>query len=184
MTDDAQAKSPLLSRRRVIAGATGALGVAVAGFGYAVRSSPHPHLTSFSEVVAWLDSKKSANLTAREGWPVATALAHCAQSIELSMTGFPALRSGVFRSTVGLAVFHLFDALGGMRHDLDGPIPGAPAITEQSNEAAISRLRKAIAGFSAASQLQPHFAYGQLDHAAYERAHAMHISEHLSRFAL
>ncbi len=171
-----------MRRRGAIAAiAGGSLCLAAGGFGYVVRSAPHPHFTSFAEVTKWFDDVDPAKLSAKEGWPAGQALAHCAQSIEMSMAGFPEMKSGLFRATVGPAVFHVFDALGAMRHDLESPIPGAPPIAVDSPVAAVVRLRAAMTAFANASRLEPHFAYGELTVAAYERAHAMHISEHLTR---
>jgi len=118
------------------------------------------------------------------GWNWARTLVHCAQSIEYSMSGYPQSRSRLFQATAGSATFLVFEARGRMRHDLTEPIPGAPAIDAATPEAeALERLRRAAAAFTAWSgALQPHFAYGALDKARYEGAHAMHVANHLSFF--
>jgi hypothetical protein len=111
-------------------------------------------------------------------------LVHCAQSIEFSMQGFPRPKPWWFRHTVGPLAFAVFSRRGAMRHDLGAPIPGAPpvAIAGGPDEAA-RRLRAAMAAFLAwQGPLRPHFAYGALGKAAYERAHAMHLAEHLAAF--
>lgn len=118
------------------------------------------------------------------GWNWAQTLEHCAQSIEYSMTGFPVMKPALFQHTVGAAAFAVFSWRGRMSHDLAEPIPGAPAIAPGADEArALARLQAAMAAFAAWSgPLRPHFAYGALDKAAYERAHALHIANHLTAF--
>ena len=71
-----------------------------------------------------------------------------------------------------------------MSHNLAEPIPGAPALDAAAEaQAALARLRKAAQDFAAhTGPLQPHFAYGALDKAQYEQAHAMHLANHLSAF--
>ena len=118
------------------------------------------------------------------GWNWAQTLEHCAQSIEYSMTGFPVMKPVLFQRTVGAAAFAVFSWRGRMSHDLAEPIPGAPAIDPAGGDAhALARLQAAVAAFTAWSgPLQPHFAYGPLGKAAYERAHALHIANHLTAF--
>jgi hypothetical protein len=72
-----------------------------------------------------------------------------------------------------------------MRHDLAEPIPGVEALPAPGADvgAALARLRAAAEAFRAFdAPLQPHFAYGALDKAEYEAAHAMHLANHLSFF--
>ncbi len=117
-------------------------------------------------------------------WSFAQTLAHCAQSIEYSMTGFPQPKSSLFQHTVGALALQVFSWRGRMSHDLAEPIPGAPALDSAlATDIALARLRLAIQDFQAFTQtLRPHFAYGELDHGAYAQAHAMHIANHLSGF--
>ena len=116
------------------------------------------------------------------GWNAAQVLTHLAQSIEHSMTGYPQPRSRLFQATVGAAAFAVFDARGRMSHGLDEPIPGAPPLDAGADPAsAQARLLKAIDDFQRWSgTLQPHFAYGVLERPPYERAHALHLADHLS----
>ena len=71
------------------------------------------------------------------------------------------------------------------RFDLAEPIPGAPAIAQgQPLGPAIDRASAALRAFDAhAGALQPHFAYGALDKAAYTRAHLMHLANHWTEAA-
>ncbi len=107
-------------------------------------------------------------------------LNHAAQSVEYSLHGFPQAKSAVFQHTVGAAAFAVFDARGAMKHALDEPIPGAPALSAQDAlDAAITRALKALQDFEQHSgALQPHFAYGALDKTQYTRAHLMHLANH------
>lgn len=112
----------------------------------------------------------------------AQTLIHCAQSIDYSMSGYPQSNSRLFQATIGSAAFGVFSLRGRMSHDLDAPIPGAPAIEPTEDPVkALARLRDTITRFRKwTGPLKPHFAYGELDKSAYELAHAMHIANHLS----
>ncbi len=141
--------------------------------------------TNLDEALADLSVlERSGSVQTPGPWTVAQTLAHCAQSIEFTLTGFPRLRSVVIRKLIGPMVFRRFKAQGRMSHGLDEPIPGAPPLSAQDTQAqALARLRKAMADFKAhPGPLQPHFAYGTLSKADAELAHAMHIANHLSAF--
>ncbi|MRD48250.1 DUF1569 domain-containing protein [Caenimonas koreensis DSM 17982] len=114
----------------------------------------------------------------------AQTLNHLAQSIEYSMTGFPESKSRLFQKTAGAAAFQVFAWRGQMTHSLSEPIPGAPALDRGSDpKQGMERLVAAIAAFrNWPGGLKPHFAYGELDKASYELAHAMHIANHVSEF--
>lgn len=90
----------------------------------------------------------------------------------------------LFRRTVGPAAFQAFAWRGRMSHDLAEPIPGAPALDAGLEAAdATARLQAALQAFrQATGPLRPHFAYGALDKADYELAHAMHLANHFSAF--
>jgi Protein of unknown function (DUF1569) len=119
-----------------------------------------------------------------EPWSWGQTLVHLAQSIDYSMTGYPESRSWLFLHTAGPVALAFFSWRGRMSHDLGAPIPGAPAIDPGVPVAeAQQRLLRAITRFRAwGGPLQPHFAYGVLDKAGYERAHAMHLANHFSAF--
>lgn len=123
-------------------------------------------------------------LQASPGWSWGKTLVHCAQSIDFSLSGFPEPKPRLFQLTVGAAAFEVFAWRGRMSHDLSAPIPGAPAISEQEDAAkALQQLRASINRFQQwKGPLQPHFAYGALNKAEYELAHAMHLANHLSAF--
>ncbi len=114
-------------------------------------------------------------------WKLGQILEHVTQSIEYSMTGYPQKKSAVFRATVGAAAFVVFTTRGSMSHALGEPIPGAPALKNAELGPAVARLRDALGRFAAHKRgLQPHFAYGDLTHAEYTRAHLMHLANHWS----
>jgi len=117
-------------------------------------------------------------------WSWAQTLVHAAQSIEYSMHGFPQAKPRWFQATLGTTALQVFQWRGRMSHDRSEPIPGAPALDPKTSAAqALARLQDAIAAFQAwTGPLQPHFAYGPLDKARYEQAHAMHLAHHLAQF--
>lgn len=114
-----------------------------------------------------------------QGWPLPRVLEHLAQSIEYSMDGYPQPEPAWFQASVGALAGAVFQRRGQMRHDLQAPIPGAPALVAEDLPATAKRLRAAIQRFTEhTGPLQPHFAYGPLDAAAYQRAHLMHLADH------
>lgn len=118
------------------------------------------------------------------GWPWARVLEHCAQSIEYSIDGFPRLKPGFIRATVGRIVARRFLSRGALSHDLQAEIPGASALAEDDPTHALARLQRAVERFEAHDgQLADHFIFGRVDKADYDRLHAMHIENHLSAFA-
>lgn len=133
-------------------------------------------LTSLSQIdstIAKLDPSES----------LAWALAHCAQSIQCSMTSYPKLRSGLFRATIGPIAKRSFIKRSAMKHDLSAPVPGAPELVGISFEDARSRLVKAIAEFAGHDGLlAPHLAFGPCTKSEYDTLHALHIGDHLSSF--
>lgn len=132
-------------------------------------------MQSFDEVLKALDGVPDRPGL---GW----ALAHCAQSLELSVTGFPTQKPAWFQKTIGAFVLGRFLKKGAMSHDTAAAIAGAPDV-DRATPAAVGaqRLRAAIALFRAhPGELQPHFVYGRVDRARYERVHAMHIANHLT----
>lgn len=140
-----------------------------------------PKVQSLDDVLHWLDQLESAQRVASSSaWTMPAVFAHMAQSIEMSMDGYPQQRSALFQSTLGSAAFAWFRFRSRMSHDLTEPIPGAPALVQSGEWAPHAlRLRQAIQRFAAhTGPLQPHFAYGALDHGQYTMAHVMHIANH------
>jgi hypothetical protein len=140
--------------------------------------------TRFTEVQAALDALARAVDPAARGtgrFTLAQAVEHCAQSVECSMTGYPELRSGFFRATIGPLVKRKFLRAGSMSHDTSAGIAGAPDPAAGVDLAvAIAHLGAAIARFQAfEAPLAPHLAYGRCSKADYEALHSMHIADHL-----
>jgi hypothetical protein len=117
-------------------------------------------------------------------WTWSKTLLHCAQSIDYSMSGYPESKAALFQHTAGAAAFGYFKSRGRMSHNLLEAIPGAAKLDANAATAlAVGTLRKSIATFTEhTGKLFPHFAYGELNKAEYEKAHAMHIANHLSVF--
>lgn len=176
---------PDLARRRLVRG----LGVScIAGATPLMVgcASMRGHLGGYDDVMQLLDHFASVALVSSHGaWQPSIIFAHCAQSIEYSLNGFPELKSELFRSTVGAAAAAAFAAAGQMRHNLAEPIPGAAPIADVADYLpALARLKSAFETFHAhRGPLQPHFAYGALEHADYEFAHVLHLDNHLDELA-
>lgn len=170
-------------RRRTLLKGAAASGVAVLGAGYwALPTGSRPAAVSLDgarEVLAGLQGKTLQSL---RGWSPSEVFNHCAQSIDYSIDGYPGLKPAWFRHTLGPAAFAVFSSRGAMRHPLDEAIPGAAELTEPASQAlALQRLQAAFERFAGhRGALQPHFAYGALDHAEYAQAHVLHLYNHLS----
>lgn len=140
-----------------------------------------PKVQSLDEVLTWLDRLDQAKAVASSSpWAMPAVFAHLAQSIEMSMDGFPQHKSVLFQSTVGSSAFAWFKWRNAMSHSLSEPIPGAPALPQSGDWAPQAlRLRQAVQRFQAhTGSLQPHFAYGALNHNDYALAHVLHIANH------
>ena len=146
-----------------------------------------PTVGSLPDARRWLDRLAAARGARSTGaWPLPAVLEHLAQSIEMSLDGYPQPRSALFQNTAGAAAFAVFQWRGRMSHGLDEPIPGAPPLALPGDlTASVARLRAAIARFDGHSgALAPHFAYGRLDKAQYARAHTLHIANHQDEIVL
>jgi hypothetical protein len=140
-----------------------------------------PKVQTLDDALRWLERLEKASAPRAAGaWPLAAVLDHLAQSVEMSMDGFPQPRSALFQGTAGSAAFAFFKWRGRMSHGLDEPIPGAPALAASANwRPSAQRLRGAITRFNGfGGALKPHFAYGALDKRDFALAHAFHIANH------
>ena len=137
---------------------------------------------SISAALQTLEQLKTQAPRMTGAWDLPHVLHHVAQSIEFSMTAFPQPKPAWFQATLGSYAFALFNARGQMSHDLDEPIPGAPAVTQgQLLAPAVDHAIAALQAFERHSgALAPHFAYGSLDRPGYTRAHLMHLANHWS----
>ena len=144
-------------------------------------------MQSLDESLRWLDSvERAATVKTLGAWPMGAVLEHLAQSIEMSMDGFPEPKSALFQNTAGSAAFAFFKWRGRMSHGLAEPIPGAPALGAGVDwRPAAVRLRQAITRFNGyGGALKPHFAYGQLSKADFALAHSLHIANHRDEILL
>jgi len=140
-----------------------------------------PKVQSLDDSLRWLDRlERAAGVKTIGAWPMAAVLEHLAQSIEMSMDGYPQQKSALFQGTAGSAAFAYFKWRGRMYHDLAEPIPGAPALAAGADwKPAALRLRQAVTRFNAYNgALRPHFAYGPLSKAEFALAHSLHIANH------
>ena len=149
------------------------------------KSSPQVSL-SIDQTLKALEALMKTSPSTTGEWSLAKVFQHCAQSIEYSIVGFPEHKSDFFKQTVGAAAFTAFDNIGQMTHNLQEAIPGAPEIGNSAElQGSYLRLVAAINIFKQHSgPLQEHFAFGQLTKAEYERAHIMHINNHLQEVVL
>ena len=136
---------------------------------------------SLDDVMRWLDRlERASHVTSTTAWPMAAVLEHLAQSVDMSLDGFPQPKSALFQSTLGAAAFAVFKLRGQMTHGLTDPIPGAPVLPQaQDWKPGVARLRAAVQRFQRhTGALQPHFAYGALGQRDFAVAHALHIANH------
>lgn len=175
-----------MQRRTLLTGAAlGAVAAAGAGF-WALPVGPRPAAVDLASAQRLLESLAGQALVSVSGWSPSEVFNHCAQSIEYSLYGYPELKPGWFRHSVGPLAFAVFSARGAMRHPLDEAIPGAAELAEPASQAAaLQRLQAAFERFAGHDgPLHPHFAYGALDHAEYVEAHVLHLYNHLSLIRL
>jgi hypothetical protein len=146
-----------------------------------------PKVETLDEALVWLDRLERAKTAKSTGaWPLAAVLDHLAQSIEMSMDGFPQPKGELFQKTAGSAAFAFFKWRGRMSHGLDEPIPGAPGLGATAEwHPAAKRLRTAIGRFNGyGGPFKPHFAYGALPKGDYALAHTFHIANHQDEILL
>ena len=154
--------------------------VALPGF----AGADSPKVQSLDDALHWLDRleklDKNTRVASTTAWTLAAVFEHLAQSIEMSLDGFPEPRSALFQNTAGAAAFTFFKWRGKMSHGLTEPILGAPALAQIDDwRLTAPRLRAAIMRFSRFNgALKPHFAYGHLSREEFSLAHAFHIANH------
>jgi hypothetical protein len=161
--------------------------IAPLAFAGGIAMADLPKVQSLDDSLRWLDRlEKAAGVKAVGAWPMSAVLEHLAQSIEMSMDGYPQQKSALFQSTAGSAAFAYFKWRGRMNHPLAEPIPGAPALAAGADwRPAALRLRQAITHFNAYNgALKPHFAYGPLSKAEFAQAHHLHIANHQEEILL
>ena len=140
-------------------------------------------IATFTERLATV---RGSHAAPHRGWTLAHAIAHCAQSIECSMTSYPKLRSGLFRATIGPVVKRKFIRAGKMTHDVTAPIEGAAAIDAGIPlGAACDRAATALRWFADFDgALAPHLAYGRCTKLEYAELHLLHFEDHARAFGV
>ncbi len=189
MKSQAQRQSAVVRRDFLLRAAAVAPMAVLVATTSACQATPSHHraltFTSLSTAMEELGRlTKPEPLAPAAAFSWAQTLAHCAQSIEFSMTGFPQPKSALFQNTVGATAFKVFSMRGRMSHDLADPIPGAPSLDANTEVAqALARLHQSVAAFQQWKEpLEPHFAYGELSKPEFDQAHAMHLAQHFSGF--
>lgn len=170
-----------MHRRQLLTLMAAGSAVALGGAWWALPGAPAPAALTLAGAQQVLQQLQGKALLSLEGWSPAQVFNHCAQSVDYSIDGYPELKPAWFRHSLGPVVFDVFAARGGMRHPLNEAIPGAPSLDEPAQlAAALERLQMATQRFADyQGPLQPHFAYGDLDHTEYALAHVMHLYNHL-----
>jgi hypothetical protein len=139
-------------------------------------------IARFARVV---DSLRAAAPPAAGGWTLAHAIAHCACSVECSMTGYPELRSALFRATIGPMVKRRFLRNARMAHDVTAEVAGAPVAPDVALATACDRAAAAVAAFARfEGELAPHLAYGRCTKDEYAALHWLHFADHLRAFSI
>jgi hypothetical protein len=173
-------------KRRQFVKASLASGVAIIGIGAGtfqlIEEVSQDNLT-IDFALKKLDELSNENVSSLGEWDPYQIFTHCAQSVEFSMSQFPEHKSNIFKSTVGKLAFSMFSSKGKMTHGLNEPIPRAPKITKNLDSMiALNRLKKSLIEFNSyQGTLAPHFAYGELTKDEYEKAHLMHLYNHLQQ---
>jgi hypothetical protein len=74
-----------------------------------------PKVDNLADALRWLDRVAAAKGARTTGaWPLPAVLEHLAQSIEMSLDGYPQPRSALFQNTLGAAAFAVFQWRGRM----------------------------------------------------------------------
>lgn len=172
--------------RRLFMAAGASVIIGATGIVYVSNRKTTVALPSIAQTIAKLESCKAKTVTSTGQWQPAVIFQHCAQSINMSILGYPEHKSDVFKSTVGTVAFALFEANGGMTHDLSEPIPGAPSLDNTASvNYSVDMLIRALRRFEQYDgEMAPHFAYGKLSKAQYTGAHIMHIENHFEQLLL
>ena len=176
-----------MNRRRLLKSISLVSGLTlVSGGGYlfATRSLRHEHL-KIEKIIERLSSLDADLITSIGQWQPASILAHCRQSVEFSMLGYPLHRSELFKSVIGSAAFSTFSLVGKMKHNLAEPIPGAEVPKVTDTRSALEDLIQSLNRFDHyQGKLAPHFAFGRLSKSEYTLAHVMHINNHFDELVV
>ena len=109
-----------MNRRQFLIASAAVTATTVGGIATARALRPGADLAALA---AELEALRGRALATTTGWSPFKVLSHLAQSIELSLSGYPQLKSAFFRHSAGPAAFSVFAAAGAMRHPLTEAIP-------------------------------------------------------------
>ena len=170
-----------MNRRHFLLSLAAVPAVVVAGIELASRRfTPEP-----DAVLAKLQSFKGQKLHSNGSWSPTMVFQHLTQSVMGSVTGYPEHKAAWFSHTIGPLALKVFKTAGAMQHPLDEAIPGMPELDANlSVETALDQLISAIQLFQQSTTLQPHFAYGNLNHSDFMAAHQLHIEQHLTQIGV
>jgi len=139
-------------------------------------------METLDDIRAWVANVSAAPIARSQmPWSVAQTIDHLAQSVEMSVRGYPLHKSRAFRRTLGAAMFAILKARAAMwSHDLTEPMPGAARfLPSLAVHGACRRLLAALDLFELSPDpLQEHFIYGRLTRDEYIVAHCMHVQAH------
>lgn len=140
-------------------------------------------VTQVQSALDKLDTLAKKSIETAGSWNAPRTFHHLAQSIEVSMSGFPEQKPPMFQNTVGKLAYKVFSARGAMSHGLDEVMPGEVVTDDGRVQDALIRLKTALVTFRKyGSDMKTHFAYGHLSKADYAIAHVLHINNHLEEF--
>ncbi len=123
---------------------------------------------------------QNGKIVQTQHWTMAQICEHCAQTIYCSMQGYPSLKPLWFRRSIGALILKIFFVRSKMKHNLQAPLVGAKPI-EVKGQSAFEVLLESIDQFQAyQGELQPHFIFGQMNHADYDRYFTLNLKDHFS----
>ena len=124
--------------------------------------------------------QQSSSKAVTSHWSLMHICTHCSQTILCAMTGYPKLKPWLIRKTVGPCILSWFLYRNQMHHNLQAELIGATPI-DVNNREALEVLIQAIDQFlDYKGELQPHFVFGDLNKAQYDRYFTLHIKDHLN----
>ncbi len=164
------------------AGLLGGIAVSAGAGWFTLRSPGKNAFQSLDEIIAFVESlPPDTQITSQGEWNATQVLSHLHQSIGYSMFGFPEQKSTLFQNTFGALAFHVFSAKKAMTHNLAEHFPGGHKLANHSNpHQELRRLSGMLKEFKGRSKLAPHFVFGELTKAEYERIHLYHINDHFT----
>lgn len=125
------------------------------------------------------------NITSNTKWSLYQTFAHCAKTIDYSISGYPSMKPAIIRNTIGKIVIGKFLRQGYMHHNLIADVEGSPVIEDIGTmEEGIQLLVDSIKRFEESSgMLKPHLLFGTLSKEQYDTYFTMHIADHFEEIA-